>query len=64
MPLFDSFRMSETKDLENNLERFQEKFSELKNEIQKNNDVYIYDPKKLLIIEDTLESFKKGNTQN
>ena len=27
--------MSETKDLENNLERFKEKFSELKNEIQK-----------------------------
>ena len=35
IPQFDSFRMSETKDLESNLERFQEKFTELKNEIQK-----------------------------
>ena len=33
-------------------------------ESQKTNTVYIFDPKKLLVREDILESFKKGNTQN
>ncbi len=31
---------------------------------QKNNTVYIFDPKKLIVREDILENFKKGNTQN